>query len=78
MVIIGSLSFYLGIYYYIFQRPVPIINSGAGIDKFGINKIYSTKPAGEEWYMIMDDPNNDPQTNPQTTLIKNENFGDAN
>ena len=25
--------------------------------------------------MTMDDPNNDPQTNHQTTLIKNDNFG---
>jgi hypothetical protein len=33
-------------------------------DKFGIKKIYSTKPGGEEWYMNMQDPNNDPRSNP--------------
>jgi hypothetical protein len=33
-------------------------------DKFGIKKIYSTKPGGEEWYMNMQDPNNDPRSIP--------------
>ncbi|MGH9986122.1 MAG: hypothetical protein ACRD8W_19440, partial [Nitrososphaeraceae archaeon] len=33
-------------------------------DEFGIKKIYSTKPGGEEWYMNMQDPNNDPRSNP--------------
>ena len=33
-------------------------------DKFGIKKIYSTKPGGEEWYMNMQDPNNDPRSKP--------------
>jgi hypothetical protein len=31
----------------------------AGIDKFGIRKIYPTKPGGEQWYFNIDDPNND-------------------
>jgi hypothetical protein len=34
----------------------------AGYDKFGIKEIYTTKPGGEEWYMNMLDPNNDPRT----------------
>ena len=34
--------------------------------------MYPTKPDGEEWYMNMNDPNNDPRTNPQTTLIKSD------
>jgi F5/8 type C domain/Bacterial Ig domain len=33
-------------------------------DKFGIKKIYSTKPGGEEWFMNMQDPNNDPRSKP--------------
>jgi F5/8 type C domain/Bacterial Ig domain len=33
-------------------------------DKFGIKKIYSTKAGGEEWYMNMQDPNNDPRSKP--------------
>ena len=31
-------------------------------DKFGIKKIYPTKSGGEEWYMNMVDPSNDPRT----------------
>ncbi len=73
VVIIGSASLYLGIYYYyIFQRPAPVINNGAGVDKFGIKEMYPTKPGGEEWYMNINDPNNDPKTNPKTTLIKSD------
>jgi hypothetical protein len=74
-VLIGSLSIFFGYYYfYIFQKPIPIpiINLGAvGKDKFGIKEIYPTKPGGEQWFMDMDNPNNDPSTDPQTTLIKN-------
>ncbi|MGH9978065.1 MAG: discoidin domain-containing protein [Nitrososphaeraceae archaeon] len=33
-------------------------------DEFGIKKIYSTKPGGEEWFMNMQDPNNDPRSKP--------------
>lgn len=32
------------------------------LDKFGIKKIYSSKPGGEQWFMAMQDPNNDPRT----------------
>jgi hypothetical protein len=35
---------------------------GGTNDEFGIKKIYPTKPGGEEWYMNMDDPQNDPRT----------------
>lgn len=71
-VLIGSLSIFLGFYYYyIFQKPIPTINIGIVNDKFGIKEIYPTKPGGEQWFMNMDDPNNDPRTDPQTTLIKN-------
>ena len=35
--------------------PLPnTASSHAGLDKFGIEKIYSTKPGGEEWFMIID------------------------
>jgi hypothetical protein len=33
-------------------------------DEFGIKKIYSTKPGGEQWFMNMQDPNNDPRSSP--------------
>jgi hypothetical protein len=39
-------------------------------DKFGIKKIYPTKPGGEEWYMNMQDPKNDPRTK-QISMSKN-------
>jgi hypothetical protein len=39
-------------------------------DKFGIKKIYPTKPGGEEWYMNMQDPTNDPRTK-QIPMSKN-------
>ena len=39
-------------------------------DKFGIKKIYPTKPGGEEWFMNMQDPNNDPRTK-QIPMSKN-------
>lgn len=34
----------------------------AGFDQFGIKEIYPTKPGGEQWFMNMNDPNNDPRT----------------
>jgi hypothetical protein len=37
-------------------------NDAGANDKFGIKKIYSTKPGGEEWYMNMQGPENDPRT----------------
>jgi len=33
----------------------------SGVDKFGIKEIYPTKTGGEEWFMNMDDPRNDPR-----------------
>ncbi|MDQ6863491.1 MAG: hypothetical protein M3044_06675, partial [Thermoproteota archaeon] len=33
----------------------------AGVDKFGTEEIYPTKTGGEEWFMNMDDPGNDPR-----------------
>jgi hypothetical protein len=39
-------------------------------DKFGIKKIYPTKSGGEEWYMNMQDPKNDPRTK-QIPMSKN-------
>ena len=39
-------------------------------DKFGIKKIYPTKPGGEQWFMDMQDPNNDPRTK-QIPMSKN-------
>jgi hypothetical protein len=44
------------------SQPNP--GDGGTNDKFGIKKIYSTKPGGDEWYMNMQDPNNDPRSKP--------------
>jgi hypothetical protein len=47
------------------EPPSPPPGGDAGTnDKFGIKKIYSTKSGGEEWYMNMQDPTNDPRSNP--------------
>ncbi|MFZ0555373.1 MAG: Ig-like domain-containing protein, partial [Nitrososphaeraceae archaeon] len=44
---------------------ITVSNTDSGTnDKFGIKKIYPTKPGGEEWYMNMQDPNNDPRSKP--------------
>ncbi|MGC2573002.1 MAG: hypothetical protein WA364_15940 [Candidatus Nitrosopolaris sp.] len=50
----------------IIHRPVIV----AGFDKFGIKEIYATKNGGEDWFMKMLDPNNDPRTvnTPEMTL----------
>jgi len=44
--------------------------SGQGFDKFGIKEIYPTKIEGEQWFMNMQDPNHDKQTNPPS-MTKN-------
>jgi hypothetical protein len=50
----------------IIHRPVIV----AGFDKFGIKEIDATKNGGEDWFMKMLDPNNDPRTvnTPEMTL----------
>ena len=58
------------ILYYIVNNiliPRPIVFTG--FDKFGVKEIYPSKPGGEEWFMNMQDPNNDPRTfkNPHMT-----------
>ena len=58
---IRSIIFYY--YYYggkILHLPAITIPP-AGIDKFGIMEIYSTKPGGEQWYFSINDPNSDPR-----------------
>jgi hypothetical protein len=56
-------------YYHLINTP-PTFR--AGVDKFGIKKIYSTKPRGEEWY-INSDPNNDRRFHLGShNLVKNE------
>ncbi|MGI0042908.1 MAG: S8 family serine peptidase, partial [Nitrososphaeraceae archaeon] len=39
-------------------------------DKFGIKKIYASKPQGEQWFMNMADPSNDPRTS-EPSMSKN-------
>jgi hypothetical protein len=50
----------------IIHRPVIV----AGFDKFGIKEVDATKNDGEDWFMKMLDPNNDPRTvnTPEMTL----------
>jgi hypothetical protein len=50
-------------------HPPPPPDEGTN-DKFGIRKIYPTKPGGEEWYMNMQDPRNDPRTS-EPSMSKN-------
>src|SRR6478672_8187683 len=60
------------IFYYIINNiliPRPIIVPG--FDKFGIKEIYPSKPGGEEWFMNMQDPNNDPRTVKTPHMTKN-------
>ena len=47
------------------QPPSPPPGGDAGQnDQFGIKKIYASKPNGEKWFMNMQDPSNDPRSNP--------------
>ena len=43
---------------------------GGNLDQFGITQIYPDKSGGEKWFMSAN-PNNDPRTDPQTTLVQN-------
>ena len=43
----------------------------AGLDKFGIRKLYATKSGGEEWYINMGNPTSDPRFSPQSAITKN-------
>jgi hypothetical protein len=50
----------------------------SGVDKFGIKEIYPTKTGGEEWFMNMDDPRNDPRIGgegPSTIFVLQNNDG---
>ena len=79
IIIILSLSFI--VYYYFLKKPLPAININnhdIKADKFGIKEIYRSKPGEEQWYINMDDPNHDPRTDPQTTLIRNYNIDGDN
>src|ERR671911_576878 len=47
------------------EPPSPPPGGDAGQnDQFGIKKIYASKPNGEKWFMNMQDPSNDPRSNP--------------
>ena len=50
----------------------------SGVDKFGIKEIYPTKTGGEEWFMNMDDPGNDPRIGgegPSTIFVSQDDDG---
>ena len=55
--------------------PTAPASSGAstspGTDKFGVRMLYPTIPAGEEWFMNMEDATNDPQFDPKDDVTKN-------
>jgi hypothetical protein len=44
------------------SQPPPTGGDEGDLDQFGIKKIYPSKPNGEQWFMNMDDPKNDPRT----------------
>lgn len=48
-------------------------NDNSMSDIFGIRKIYDTKPGGFEWYMNMDDPEEDPHLNNYGNIQENDN-----
>ena len=41
------------------------------VDRFGIEMLYPTKTAGQEWYMNMVDPTSDKRFNPQDQITRN-------
>ena len=82
-IIISCLSFsFITYYYYPLQKSLSVFdvnsNNTNTADKFGIKEIYSSKLGGQGWYIDMGNPNNDPRTDPQTTLIRNNNSKDNN
>ena len=70
LLLIGSASIITFIILYYIVNNILIHRPVAGFDKFGIKEIYPTKNGGEEWFMNMLDPNNDPRTvnTPKMTL----------
>jgi hypothetical protein len=58
VIIVASVVLYYTVNSILIYRAVVV----AGFDKFGIREIYPSKPGGEEWFMNMQDPNNDPRT----------------
>ena len=48
----------------------PADAQSAGVDKFGIRKLYATKSGGQEWYIDMPSPTSDPRFNPDLRLQK--------
>jgi hypothetical protein len=68
VIIIASVILYYTVNNILIRRPVVV----AGFDKFGIREIYPSKPGGEEWFMNMQDPNNDPRTAKAPTTSSNK------
>jgi hypothetical protein len=65
------------------KKDIPISTTDSKYDKFGIEKIYSTKTGGEEWFMNMNNIYEDKQfypfgespskfSNPNLKITKNE------
>ncbi|HET7242740.1 MAG TPA: hypothetical protein VFI64_05305, partial [Nitrososphaeraceae archaeon] len=48
----------------------PSISTHA-VDKFGVEMLYPTKHAGQEWYMNMENPTSDQRFNPQDHITRN-------
>jgi hypothetical protein len=70
LLLIGSASVITIIILFYIVNNILIHRPVVGFDKFGIKEIYPTKNGGEEWFMNMLDPNNDPRTvnTPKMTL----------
>lgn len=51
-------------------KPDPPISIPA-VDKFGVEMLYPTKHAGQEWYMNMENPTSDQRFNPRDHITRN-------
>ncbi len=59
------------IYYLVSVFLIPKSVVFIGYDKFGIREIYPSKHGGEEWFMNMDNPNDDPRTFKNPPMTRN-------
>ena len=59
--IVGSIIYYYNNSQILYLHNITTHPTSIGLDKFGINEIYSTKPGGERWYFNTTDPNTDPR-----------------
>jgi hypothetical protein len=74
--IVGSIIYYYSNSQILYRHHITTHPTNVGLDKFGINEIYSTKPGGEQWYFNTNDPNTDPRASkvggPSTKKQRND------